>query len=291
MFPAEKLRRRKSASGNIGSRVAGLVRNEAHEQRHAENERDDHGRAAPAQARLLDQREHRPAETQRAEQAAEEVDRSGTLASRRGFWDDRKDQRHADEDERQVDEEDHTPRGDLQELAPGERAKHRGDPSPSGPAADRGTALGLAEGGDDHRQRARREQRTGHPLQRPRRDQRPDRWRQRAQQRGDTEPADAEREDPPLAVQVAQRAADQDQRAEREQVGVHDPLLSRETAAELALDRRQGDVHHRAVEQSYTRTEDASNEREPLHLGTVARGHESTVARASQTRVQALASA
>ena len=36
-----------------------------------------------------------------------------------------------------------------------------------------------------------------------------------------------------LAEEVAERAADEDQRAEREQVGVDDPLLEREAAAEV----------------------------------------------------------
>ena len=80
-------------------------------------------------------------------------------------------------------------------------------------------------------------------------DERADRRRERTGERGDAEAKDAEREDPPLAVQVAERAADQDQRAEREQIAVDDPLLCGEPAAERALDRRQRDVHDGAVEQ------------------------------------------
>ena len=62
------------------------------------------------------------------------------------------------------------------------------------------------------------------------------------------EAADADREHAPLAVEVAERAADQDQRAERQQVGVRDPLLAGEPAAEVLADRRQRDVDHRRVE-------------------------------------------
>ena len=51
-------------------------------------------------------------------------------------------------------------------------------------------------------------------------------------------PADADREHAPLAVQVAERAGDEDQRAEREQVGVGHPLLAGEPAAEVLADRR-----------------------------------------------------
>src|SRR2546421_698005 len=54
---------------------------------------------------------------------------------------------------------------------------------------------------------------------------------------GEARHADAE--DAQLAVDVAERAADEDERAEREQVGVDDPLLRGEPASEVALDRLQ----------------------------------------------------
>ena len=62
-----------------------------------------------------------------------------------------------------------------------------------------------------------------------------DRRGERAQHRHDAEPAHAQREDPPLAVQVAQRAGDEDQGAERQQVGVRHPLLARQPAAKLTF--------------------------------------------------------
>ena len=72
------------------------------------------------------------------------------------------------------------------------------------------------------------------------------------------------REDPPLAVEVAERAADEDQRAEREQVGVGDPLLAGEAAAEVALDGRQRDVDHGRVEPRDERAQDRGQERQAL---------------------------
>ncbi len=74
-------------------------------------------------------------------------------------------------------------------------------------------------------------------------------------------PTTPEREHAPLAEQVAERSSDQDQRAERQQVAVDDPLLCRETAAELALDRRQRHVHDGAVQQHDPRAEDAGDQR------------------------------
>ena len=76
--------------------------------------------------------------------------------------------------------------------------------------------------------------------------------------------ADADREHPPLAVDVAERAADQDQRAEREQVRVRHPLLRRQPAAEVALDRRQRDVDDRPVDRRHAGAEDRRDQRQPL---------------------------
>ena len=50
-----------------------------------------------------------------------------------------------------------------------------------------------------------------------------------------------EPEDAALTVDVSQRASDQDQRGEGEEVGVRNPLLRREPTPEVTLDRR--DVH------------------------------------------------
>ena len=99
------------------------------------------------------------------------------------------------------------------------------------------------------------------------------------------EAGDAEREDPPLAVEVAERAADEDQRAEREQVGVRDPLLAGEAAAEVALDRRQRDVDHRRVEPRHERAHDRGQEREAL----AAIGHATMLRRRRPASAEAVA--
>ena len=75
---------------------------------------------------------------------------------------------------------------------------------------------------------------------------------------------DADDEDAPLAVDVAERSADEDQRAEREQVGVDDPLLEREAAAEISLHRRQRDLDDGGVDEHDRRPQDAGRERQPL---------------------------
>ena len=60
MFPAEKLRRRNSPSGSIGSLARDSYSKEGRRAAAiAGDQRHEHGRARPPQPRLLDQREHR----------------------------------------------------------------------------------------------------------------------------------------------------------------------------------------------------------------------------------------
>ena len=143
--------------------------------------------------------------------------------------------------------------------------EHGPDPAPRGPRADRLAALVRREGRDDHGQRRRRQQRPGDPLERPRGDEHLD-GRAPARTCSEVTPkADTpEREDAPLAEDVAQRAADQQQRGERDQVGVGGPLLPRQAAAEVLGDRRQRHVGHRRVDRDDGRAEDGGDQHQPL---------------------------
>ena len=62
--------------------------------------------------------------------------------------------------------------------------------------------------------------------------------RQRAEQRGDGEDAEADREDAAAAEPVGERAGGQHQRRQREGVGVDHPLQVGEAAAEVAAGSR-----------------------------------------------------
>ena len=124
----------------------------------------------------------------------------------------RQPQRH--QHDREVEEEHPAPRGAVHQLAADQRAEHVADPAPRRPRADRRAALGLREDGHDDGERGGREQRAEHALQRAGEDEQLDRRRDRAQQRGDAEPGDARREHAPLAVQIGERAGDEDQRRE-----------------------------------------------------------------------------
>ncbi len=80
--------------------------------------------------------------------------------------------------------------------------------------------------------------------------------RDRAQQRRGREQADAEHEDPAPPVAVAERAAEQDQRRERQQVAVEDPLQGARRRVEVAADVGQRDVDDGAVEEREARPQD-----------------------------------
>ena len=67
-----------------------------------------------------------------------------------------------------------------------------------------------------------------------------------------------------LAEPVGQRAGQQDQRAQRQQVGVGDPLLGGEAAAEVPADRRQRDVDRRRVDGGDRRGQDRGDQRQAL---------------------------
>ena len=95
---------------------------------------------------------------------------------------------------------------------------------------------GAVERRRDQREAARGEQRAADALQGPGRDQLLDVRGQPADQRGEREPHDPDQEHPPPAEVVAQRAAEQDQRGERERVGVDRPLQAGEPGAELGAD-------------------------------------------------------
>ena len=234
------------------------------EQRHAGESRRPDLRAAPADDRLADQREHRPGQTEEGQHGAQPVHAGARRAAARAAGTAPKISSERDDDERDVDREDQPPRDRIDEIAADERADHGRDPGPGRPRADRRAALAGRERGDDERERARGEQRAERALQRAAGDQQLDARRDGAQHRDDAEAGDAEREDAPLAEDVAERAADQDQRAERQQVGVRDPLLPGQPAAEIVANRGQRDVDRRGVQPGDERAHDRREQRELL---------------------------
>ena len=122
---------------------------------------------------------------------------------------------------------------------------------------------GWREQPDDHAEGDRGRHRAADALDEPGGDQHPRAGGQAAGERGEDEHRDAGEEHPLAAEQVAEPAAEQQQAAERDQVGVHDPAQAAGGEAEVGLDRGQRDGHDRAVEDDHQGRRAQDDEREP----------------------------
>ena len=74
-----------------------------------------------------------------------------------------------------------------------------------------------------------------------------------------------------MSEQVAEPSAEQQEAAEGEQVGVHDPRERLLREAEVVTDRRERDVHYRPVEDDHQVAEAEHDECEPAGAGVVDR--------------------
>jgi hypothetical protein len=111
--------------------------------------------------------------------------------------------------------------------------------------------LWLGEHGDDHPEDHRRRQRAANPLDEARSDQQALTLGERTKQRRGGEHTESNEKDAPLPDQVADATGQQKQATERDQIRVDHPrkVVLRET--QVALDRRQGDVHDGRVEDDH----------------------------------------
>ncbi len=212
--------------------------------------------------RLLGEPERQAGQTERAERGAAQIETPGRLGvAALGHMG--PSHRHHGDAERQVEQEDPAPRGGVDEPAAEERTDGGGDTAEAGPRADRPAALAGFERGLEDRQAARREQRRADSLDDPGGDQRVHVRGDRTGDRGRGEHSGADEEDPPPPVPVAQGAAEEDQRGERQRVAVDDPLQVGERRIEVLGDTRQGEVDDGAVEQRHARTEHRGEEHPP----------------------------
>jgi hypothetical protein len=76
-------------------------------------------------------------------------------------------------------------------------------------------------------------------------------------------------------------AAEQDQRGERQHVGIDRPLQIRRARIERPLDRRQGDVHDRVVEHDHEEREAHGEQRPPLVVWVIVRHQDSSISHRS----------
>ena len=174
-------------------------------------------------------------------------------------------QRDRREPDRHVDEEDRLPADGLHEHAADQRPDGDGAADRRAPEPERRAAVAALIGGGDQRERGREHERAADALQRAREVEH--------QRRDCAKPHSAEaavKMPSPITKTlrrpdaVGDRAGGQQQRRERERVGVDDPLQVGEARLEVALDVGQRDVHDRDVEQQHEGRDADRDERPPL---------------------------
>ena len=141
------------------------------------------------------------------------------------------------------------------------------------PGRERGRALAAREGRRQDRERRRHHQRRADALDQGLTDDQARHVpRQRGEQRSDREQTGADDEDAPVTVEVAEPAADHEQRRERQRVSGDDPLEARQRRVEFAQDGRDRDVEDRAVDDDDEQRGDDHRQRDPparIQLGAV----------------------
>jgi hypothetical protein len=189
------------------------------DEQHEEGGRDD-----PEDARVRvhdgDDREHHAAHEQHRAR------RVGTLAQPRAALDVQHAAagEHRRDADRDVDEEDPAPVDEVRDDAPEEQADRRARGADERVDADRpGLQAGIVEERDDHAERDRCGERAAGALQEARSDEPGRRLRDAAQRRGEHEDTQPAEQDAAAADEIADAAGQQQQAAERGEVGVHNP--------------------------------------------------------------------
>ena len=149
----------------------------------------------------------------------------------------------------------------LDQPAAADRTDRGRDRAEARPRADRSAAFGLVERGADDRQAAGHEEGRADALQRAAGDQHRGRGRHAAGHGGQGEEDHAGEENTLAAELIAERSADQDQRAEKQRVRLDHPLHVGDRGVEVGLKRGQRDVDDRAVDERHARREDRRHQR------------------------------
>ncbi len=244
----------------------GLAEDERGEQSDRDRAEDERLGRAPALLAGLEQRVDAEHQARRQQRGAGDVGALAEADPRLVLDEAHREQRDRDPD-RDVDEEDPMPVDRLGEHAAGEQADRGARGGDEAEDADRLRLLArLGEHHHDHPQDHRRADRSTGALDEAGGDQHLLGLRDRAEQRGRGEDPEADQEDAPLADQVAEAPREQEQAAERDQVGVHDPGEVALGEAEVVLDRRQRDVDDRRVEHDHQQPAAEHVEREPAAI-------------------------
>ncbi len=259
---ASNERFRKKPSGIIGFSDPRLPEDEGGEQDERDREPAEREDRDPGVRVRLDQAVDQREEAGGDEHRAGDVERRRTRILRLVDRVQRHDGGH--DADRHVDPEDGRPVDLIDQEAAEQRPEREPERRDARPDADGGRDLAARERRDDDRERERVHQRATRALDRPERDQLMVGGRERAGRGGDREHDQADEEHALAAEAVAELAAEQDQRREREHVGVDRPLEAHLIRVERLLDRGERDVHDGVVEHDHEEGEAHRGERVPL---------------------------
>jgi hypothetical protein len=213
----------------------------------------------------LDQAVNNPAKPHSRQNRARNVQPSRIRVSALG------DVTDGDEDdrdgERHVEQERRSPGDVVYQIAAQNRAESRCDAGETGPRPNGLAAILLSEGRADDRERPRNQQRPADALNRPCGDKVSRCQGEPARHRRHREDSNAEQEDSPPSVMVAEGAADQDQGGQEQRVGRDDPLCVNRTRPQALLYLGQRNVRDRAVYEDHRRADDRGCQN-PRCLGT-----------------------
>jgi len=260
MFAPVNCRDLKRPNGTSGRLARRSTSNEGRQEKHVCRADRGDERVAEAGATRLDERVHEGAERGADQRRPEPVRPSPNLrVARLGHVAGGDHGRRPGEQD--DDREHEPPRAAVDERSAEERPDRGRDPGPAGPSPDRLTAVVAVEARLDDRQAPRDHQRAGDTLKHPCCDEQPRARRRGAQEGGHREADRTEHEHASPPVPVAERAAEDDERTEGDQVAVHDPLEAAEREPEVTSDRGQGEAHDARLEKGRPRPEDDCGER------------------------------
>jgi hypothetical protein len=229
-----KRRARSSPSRTIGA---------ATRRSHPERRQEEHGRhqrhpdeADAHDARLVSIKAEREQEQPaRCEQRADRVERARVRIAR--LADPHGREREAGDADRHVHPEDRRPGEGVQQDAAQDGSHPEPETRHGRPGADRARAALGRKGVDEDREGERRHERAADALERPRDDELGVGARECAQRRAGGENREADEVDPLATVAIAERAADEDQRRQREGVSADHPFEVARRDVQIALDR------------------------------------------------------
>ena len=263
MFAPATVLIRKIENDMSGCAATSLADDEAGQQRNGRGEDADRPSRSPAPVVRLRDAEHRGREATGDEHRTEGVEATrrevAALAEEHG-----RECQRGDPD-RDVEEEDPLPAQEVGEDAAEQHAGCGSEAADRAPDAERDVALlAFGEGRHEDRQRRRGDDRRAEALDGPGADQRGLVPRERREERRRREHDEAADEHATAAEDVGGTSAQEQEASEDERIGADHPLKVLLREAQVDLDRREGDVHDRDVEDEHELDDAQERQRHPL---------------------------